>query len=361
MGSRLGVIVLAESGPELYYDHWAAQTLGIDIAVDGFDATLARVRSMTPVGVDTPAEWHGATWIEGSLLIDLAQRRVVWAEESEYLCLPRIVNHLIEQTWPDWSAVWSPEGVRGILWLAGADPATIFTDESYSQRTVEDLVWFAPWAVDEASDALSVRLDSGQVIAWRGEGSLNVIAEFGPDLIRSVAEEVLARSTAGEPLRWDSQHRAEPPLTGIHLDFPAKTARWWATGDDDQQIGAFDGLWPGWTVESVGDSYEFHEHVTGKPMRNWVDDVITVRQTIEGMISRGPRENPLLGVVSYLAPNGESITINSPALRFKAASDFSGAPTALAALERLGREPALLPARIVNRHGQIFVPTSPEG
>lgn len=361
MGSRLGVIVLSESGPELYYDHWAAQTIGIDIALEGFEATLARVRSMTPTGVDAPAEWHGATWIEGSLLIDLEQRRVVWAEESECLYLPRIVNHLVEQTWPGWSAVWSPEGVRGILWLAGVDPASIFIEKSCSQRTVEDLAWFAPWAEGREVDALSVRLDSGQVIAWRGEGYLNFIAELGPDLIRSVAEEALARSAAGEPVLWDSQHRNEPPFTGIHLDFPTRTARWWATGDDDQQIDGFDELWPGWSVETVGDSYEFHEHVTGKPMRDWADDVASIRHTIEGMISRGPRENPLLSMVSYLADNGQSITINSPALQFKAASDFSGAPTALAALERLGREPALPPARIVNRHGHIFVPTPPDG
>lgn len=361
MGSRLGVIVLAESGPELYYDHWAAQTIGIDIALEGFEATLARVRSMTPMGVDTPAQWHGATWIEGSLLIDLIQRHVVWAEESSYLYLPRIVNHLIEKTWPGWSAVWSPEGVRGILWLAGVDPASIFTEKRCSQRTVEDLTWFAPWAEGGTCDALSVRLDSEQVIAWRGEGSLDFIAELGPDLIRSVAVEALARSGTGEPVLWDPERCNEGPATGIHLDFTTKTARWWAICDDDRQIDAFDGLWPGWSVETVGDAYEFHEHVTGKPMRDWADDVISVRQTIEGMISRGPRENPLLGVVSHLADNGESITINSPALQFKAASDFSGTPTALAALERLGREPALLPARIVNRHGHIFVPTSPDG
>ena len=28
MGSRLGVIVQTESGSEIYYDHWAAQSIG---------------------------------------------------------------------------------------------------------------------------------------------------------------------------------------------------------------------------------------------------------------------------------------------------------------------------------------------
>ncbi|MHC9296584.1 hypothetical protein ACRCUN_29320 [Mycobacterium sp. LTG2003] len=90
---------------------------------------------MEPLGVDTPAEWKGAAWIEGSILIDLAAQQVVWAEEEGYLYLPRIVNHLIEQTWPGWSAVWSPEGVRGIVWLAGVDPAAIFTVPEYSEST----------------------------------------------------------------------------------------------------------------------------------------------------------------------------------------------------------------------------------
>ncbi|WP_135453745.1 hypothetical protein [Mycobacterium sp. DL99] len=360
MGSRLGVIVLAESGPELYYDHWAAQTVGLDIALDGFEATLARVRSMTPMGVDTPAQWHGATWIEGSLLIDLIQRHVVWAEESSYLYLPRIVNHLIEKTWPGWSAVWSPEGVRGTLWLTGVDPATIFTENSYSQRTVEDLTWFVPWAEGGTCDALSVRLDSEQVIAWRGEGSLDFIAQLGPDLIRSVAVEALARSGAGEPVLWDSERCNEGPATGIHLDFTTKTARWWAICDDDRQIDAFDGLWPGWSVETVGDAYEFHEHATGKPMRSWAEEIGTVRDTVQRMLSNGPRENPLLRVASLMADQGEQITINAAALKFEPASDFSGAPRAIAALDELDAVRPLTPARFVNRHGQVFEP-SPSG
>ena len=60
MGSRLGVIVQTESGSEIYYDHWAAQTIGGDIALDGFGATLHRVRQMEPMNVDTPHDWKGA-------------------------------------------------------------------------------------------------------------------------------------------------------------------------------------------------------------------------------------------------------------------------------------------------------------
>lgn len=48
MGSRLVVAIRSETGWELYYDHWAAQTIGQDIAINGFEKTLKRVRAMVP-------------------------------------------------------------------------------------------------------------------------------------------------------------------------------------------------------------------------------------------------------------------------------------------------------------------------
>ena len=130
MGSRLGVLLKTYSGWEIYYDHWAAQTVGLDIAIDGTEATYERVRRMSPMGVDDPHAWEGATWIEGTLLIDETRKLVVWAEESEALYMPRLINYLVEHTWPGWTAAWSAEGTRGTLRAAGVDPATIFTHRS---------------------------------------------------------------------------------------------------------------------------------------------------------------------------------------------------------------------------------------
>ena len=130
MGSRLGVLLKTYSGWEIYYDHWAAQTVGLDIAIDGMEATYERVRCMSPMGVDDPHAWEGAPWIEGTLLIDETRKLVAWAEESEALYMPRLINYLVEHTWPGWTAAWSAEGTRGTLRAAGVDPATIFTHRS---------------------------------------------------------------------------------------------------------------------------------------------------------------------------------------------------------------------------------------
>ena len=187
MGSRLGVIVQTESGSEIYYDHWAAQTIGGDIALDGFGATLHRVRQMEPMGVDTPHDWKGAVWIEGTLLIDLRSKTVVWAEESEGLYLPRLINALVERTWPGWTAIWSPEGTRGTLWAAGVDPASLFTSTAYDTQTMEGASWFGPWDEFEPADAFSAVLEDGELLRWRGEGTLDVIAELGPINMRRIA------------------------------------------------------------------------------------------------------------------------------------------------------------------------------
>ena len=121
MGSRLGVIVKTIDGWDIRYDHWSAQTLGRDIALDGYEATLTRIRQMAPYGVDTPQEMKSAPWLEGTLFIDMTTKRIVWAEESEGCYLPRLINALIELTWPGWTAIWSPEGTRGTLRATGAD------------------------------------------------------------------------------------------------------------------------------------------------------------------------------------------------------------------------------------------------
>lgn len=305
MGSRLGVIVQTESGSEIYYDHWAAQSIGGDIALDGFDATLHRVRQMEPMGVDTPHDWKGAVWIEGTLLIDLRSKTVVWAEESEGLYLPRLINALVGRTWPGWTAIWSPEGTRGTLWAAGVDPASLFTSTAYGTRTMEGASWFGPWDEFEPADAFSAVLEDGELLRWRGEGVLDVIAELGPINMRRIAAETLERSRAGEPLLWDDQPRDERPYTGVHIDFRERSLRWWSLMDE------------------------------------------------------GERPNPLMNMAIRMAQADEKIAVNSAALKFVPSKRAAGSAPALALLDELEQAQPLPPARFINRDGRVTPPLHP--
>ena len=186
MGSRLGVLLKTYSVWEIYYNHSAAQTVGLDIAIDGMEATYERVRRMSPMGVDDPHAWKGATWIEGTLLIDETRKLVVWAEESEALYMPRLINYLVEHTWPGWTAAWSAEGTRGTLWAAGVDPATIFTHRS-DRLPCDRAPSLEPWDEWHGVDPITVRMADGTMVTWRAYGFLDDLTGFGPDNFLALA------------------------------------------------------------------------------------------------------------------------------------------------------------------------------
>lgn len=161
MGSRLVVAIRSETGWELYYDHWAVQTIGQDIAINGFEKTLKRVRAMVSLG-DSLYECVKSTLIEGMLLIDMATKHVTWAEESDGLYMPRLINALVEHSWPGWTAIWSAESTDGVLQAAGIDPADIFAEKHDATRTLEGSAWFGPWGDFGDSGVFSIRLDDGR-------------------------------------------------------------------------------------------------------------------------------------------------------------------------------------------------------
>ena len=150
MGSRLGVLLKTAAGWEIFYDHWAAQTIGLDIAIDGAQATIERVRRMAPMGVDDPHAWKGATWIEGTLLIDEARKLVVWAEESGLLASIRplssptvlIAHHTTVR-------VTLNRGVNG----------TELIPSPYAWQT-------APWSPGALTASWTILLDSVLRISW---------------------------------------------------------------------------------------------------------------------------------------------------------------------------------------------------
>lgn len=224
MGSRLGVIVKTIDGWDIRYDHWSAQTLGRDIALDGYEATLTRIRQMAPYGVDTPQEMKSAPWLEGTLFIDMTTKRIVWAEESEGCYLPRLINALIELTWPGWTAIWSPEGTRGTLRATGADTDIIYTDHSF-----KDLVDFdaasdmAPWTISNETDAFSCTTENNKTITWGNYIDLENIALLGPNKMHTLVNKVIQGCNEGKPWQWNLQTHNKQPEKGIHIDYINKT------------------------------------------------------------------------------------------------------------------------------------------
>lgn len=346
MGSRLGVIVKTHEGWELYYDHWAAQTIGADIALDGHNATLDRVRSMTPIGVDHPEDWAGATWIEGTLLIDETTRTVVWAEESEALYLPRLINYLVEHSWPGWTAVWSPEGTRGTLRSAGVDPSTIFTSIDDHIEARADAPDLYPWEQLHGNDPISARMVSGDLVSWDASAFLDEIADLGPVRFHEIAQEVQTRQSAGSEAWAASIEDDDRATGGVHVDYLNRTIHWWSLSDGDLHIRPFEALWPNWTIQCHGDDYSWHTTLLDRPLRHWQEDVEQCRRRLHEAVAEGRRQNPFEHVAAALNAQGHTVTSLPGTHQFVPAN--RGRPAAF--IDRIldsVMETPLAPARII--------------
>ena len=355
MGSRLGVIVKTIDGWDIRYDHWSAQTLGRDIALDGYEATLTRIRQMAPYGVDTPQEMKSAPWLEGTLFIDMTTKRIVWAEESEGCYLPRLINALIELTWPGWTAIWSPEGTRGTLRATGADTDIIYTDHSF-----KDLVDFdaasdmAPWTISNETDAFSCTTENNKTITWGNYIDLENIALLGPNKMHTLVNKVIQGCNEGKPWQWNLQTHNKQPEKGIHIDYINKTIKWWSIYEDDWAINPFNALWPGWTLHSKGDNYEWHENITGYKMRDWKQDVAQCKNSLTQTIKQGIRTNPIERLTGALAKQGVDMRIRPATFQFVPSRMEQPPERIFAYLDRLESDEPLPPARFINRDGEII-------
>lgn len=354
MGSRLGVLVKSENGWELYYDHWAAQSIGRDIAIDGVEATLERVRGMKALSVESPQEWEGAPWVEGTLLIDATTKTVVWAEESESLYLPRLINYIVEQTWPGWTAIWSAEGTRGTLRAAGVDPTPIYSGVDLDLNFYDQVKFFSPWEERGWVDPITVRLHSGKLVTWRTLGFIDDIIHLGPEAFHSLALEVAKRMPT-EAEAWTEAIENEFPTRGVFVDFMSSSFSWWSLSDEGAHPEEFEHFWPGWTLDPRGDDYQWHQDLTGQQYRNWRTGVAECREWFSKALYEGHRPNPFLRTSEILTRLGEGVEPLENVLHFVPAERNSEPAQFDQYFEAL-KETPLPPARYISHHGVIKPP-----
>ena len=64
------MLIKSDADWEIYYDHGATQTLGRNIAINGMETTIERVRRISLMGVDDLHVYQDAIWVEGMVLIE---------------------------------------------------------------------------------------------------------------------------------------------------------------------------------------------------------------------------------------------------------------------------------------------------
>lgn len=252
MGQRAHFVVVRNGAWRLYYDHWCASRLDVELFW-GPELATAFIEQRSAVDSD---DWLDEVWCEGAAIVDHDRRVLVFfGGERVAFDVPfrRAQLALMGETWPGWTIRWANEGIVAIgayldlpsarfLDLREADPVErfrVWTDSGYSSGVLLTV------AKDEVTTARRVRGDQESL-------------QLGPTQL-----DILSEVAGVHSIEWTGGM----PTGGVHLDFDSRRAAvWWADWAPAMEA-RFTAAWPGWTVEWLGDRYERHLALAGIDIR----------------------------------------------------------------------------------------------
>jgi len=373
MGSRANFIILDDSGLELYYDHWGAQGLALDLLFDGPGETLRRVRSMTRCDPGNPDHWLDDRWAEGGLVMDLRAKTLRWFDFESVS--PRLACHLLEITWPGWTPAWCPEGMHGFLPLPGLTRAMLedgcrLRPERFKKlssldpvRTIGGTVPGDRFNLDRS--LVSIRFDDGTIRSVVFGEEIQVVTQFRAEWVVDYVRRLSEPATAGEPPMPQSGYlvtRAAWASQGMVIDLPGHDVTWWSHG------GAFGHMpsnaasnWPAFTVMTCGDNHEWHQRQVGVRIHptdmNLAEDANTLRHAAE----RRDLANPGESTAEALRAAGLDVVTNPEMEAFVPSRRATHRRPVLAALaDVLASGRRVPPARYVGTDGSIVEPAACE-
>ncbi len=285
MGQRANMVVVRDGAWRLYYDHWCAGRLDVELFW-GPEPATEFIEQRAAVDND---DWLDEVWCEGAAIVDHDRRVLVFfgGEKIAFdVPLRRAQLALMGETWPGWTIRWANEGIVTI----GAYlelPSARFLDTCEADPQERFRAWSDPG--DPSGTLLTVKKD-GVTTARHVTGDEESL-RLGPthlDILREVA---------GAP---SLEITGDMPTGGVHLDFDTREAAvWWADWAPVMEA-RFTAAWPGWTIEWLGDRYERHIALAGIDIRLPETPCAALQtKVIEGLrvACHSPASNPALDLL----------------------------------------------------------------
>lgn len=251
MGQRANLVVVQNGGWCLYYDHWCANRLDVELFWSPEDA-LWFIEQCDPA---EPSAWLDEIWCEGAALVDLDRRVLLFYGGEDLLWdipLRRAHLALMRETWHGWEIRWADEGIVSVSAYLSL-PRETFLDAERSGRGPFEVLSEFP---EDNLTLLTVAAE-GATTARRVYGEAEML-EGGPGALGDVIDQEGVRA-----LEWSG----EMPTGGLHLDVDRHAlAFWWAhvTPAIEDRVAA---AWPGWTATWLRDRYEAQLELAGLDIR----------------------------------------------------------------------------------------------
>ncbi|MCO6005802.1 hypothetical protein NE236_12485 [Actinoallomurus purpureus] len=243
MGHPANFILVDATGRRLYYDHWAADTIG-DVLIAG-PRSATRYVTAQRVCEERDDEWLEEASAEGGATIDHRARRLVFFGDDLMREIParRAFLRLLALTWPGWDVRWAYDGLGDVADHAGLGRAAVRRDLGGERTMPEGLL--PGGEEDRVAHLVTLRDETGVLTAYPFARADAHSAWQGPELLHRLPEGGLAR------LRLPAV-----PGSGLHVDVRTRTADVWTAAAVPGLQPVLAELWPGWRVRFRDDQYE---------------------------------------------------------------------------------------------------------
>ncbi|MFD0856654.1 hypothetical protein ACFQ07_30765 [Actinomadura adrarensis] len=241
MGSRAGYAVVQDRSTRLFYAHYGAPYLHLDL-LPGPEPVTRYFRGLREIAYPLDDGWA-----EGAAVLDHDRKRLVfYTEHIETYAEHAAVMSVLAGTWPGWQVSYAYDGMADVAAATGNDPSLV-----RPVVPVPDIEWVEPAERrDRFIHCLVTTRDEAGVRAYALQNHGREVYDLGPELF--------VRLGPLEPVSecWCI------PYTGFHFDLTTRTAGLWTFDSLDGRLQHLDARWPDWRWEFWENRYQEHSSRT---------------------------------------------------------------------------------------------------
>ncbi|MBX3064140.1 MAG: hypothetical protein KF726_14275 [Anaerolineae bacterium] len=313
MGQRANLLIVDESGYQLYYCHWCAISLDVDLFW-GPEYAIPLVQKQRAVNTDN---WLNNQWAEGGAVIDRRQQvLILFGGEELFFDIPlrRLYLELLRQVWNGWQVRWAHNGVLDL-----SDYVHFPRDEMLFIKEIANHMPSLHPPMDKRQIGIigSFVLEDDSLrffpLSFSLVYKLEALLNTGPHLIE------LARNTESLDYLPLDQWTNDFPKGGFHIDLPAKQILCWHVNAPEIK-SYLNQAWQGWETLWLGDAYEPHlERIRGRVTLPSVDIGELLTRLEEFLVHRPLRSDDqrvkLVARIAQMESEGYEVRNNEFALR----------------------------------------------
>ena len=301
MGDRANYVVVQNGRWDLYYSHWGAVSLHLDLLA-GPGAATRFIRDQRVVEPDTNG-WLDDIWCEGAALVDHDRRRLCFFTVHHDGHDERAtILAVLARTWPGWRIDWAYDGLADLVRYVGQDASIVRTESEPEARPVaadEDQVRCLVTVADDTG-AGGDTPPRAYALDWDAEE----VIEFGPAVLDRLPADALRTRCA------------VIPESGIHLDPTTRSAGVWTVRSLNGALDRVERLWPGWRWEMWNDRRDEQLSRTSERFSGPEPDLSTALAALQERFLLLPEHDPVTAAHEFLTRMEamDSSTVASPHL-----------------------------------------------